>query len=383
MSFRDGTVDTEAVLDMIERLAAIESPSADPAGVDKVLDAIAVLFAVTEATLSREQIDPRFGEMLRVTCPGPGDGPGDGPGILVLSHVDTVHPLGTLAKDLAVRREGDRLYGPGVFDMKGGAVLAIAAYLRLVGSGGRPRLPITFLLTPDEEVGSPGSRRYIEAAARDARYVLVTEPRRPGGKVVTSRKGTGRFQIEAHGRPSHAGVKHAEGRSAIRAIARTILEIEAWTDYERGITTNVGLVAGGTGVNVVPEHARLNADVRIVDPAMAMEMDARFRALVSREPDVTLTVTGGMTSPPWNEDAGTKALLAKVKAVATELGVALDASPRTGGGSDGNFTAALGVPTIDGLGVAGDGAHTLEEHLLISSIEPGVRLLQGLFEQLE
>lgn len=377
--FRSGSIDTEAILADITRLAAIESPSSHPAGVNRVLDALATLFAGTGAALTRQTIDARFGDLLRVSCPADANGPG----LLVLSHVDTVHPLGTLAKDLPIARDGDRLYGPGVYDMKGGAMLAVAALRRLSGSAARPKLPVTFLFTPDEEVGSPASRRYIEAAAKAAKYVLVTEPRRSGGRVVTSRKGTGRFQIEAHGRPAHAGTHHADGRSAIRAIAHAILEIESWTDEERGITTNVGLVSGGTGVNVVPEHARINADVRVVDPEMAAEMEAKYRDLVSHEPDVTLSVTGGMTRPPWNEDAGTRALLAQIRSVGAEIGLELTASPRTGGGSDGNFTAALGIPTVDGLGVEGGGAHTLHEHLLVSSIEPGVRLFQGLFERLE
>lgn len=378
MSFRDGTIDIEAILLEIERIAAIESPTSDPAGVNRVLDAIAPMFAGTGVTLQREKIGAGFGDMMRISC----SGEGNGPGLLVLSHVDTVHPIGTLAHDLPIRREGDRLYGPGVYDMKGGALLAVIAYLRIVNSGGRPKLPITFLFTPDEETGSVGTRSHIEAASQGAKYVLVTVPRRSGGRLVVSRKGTGRYQIEAHGRPSHAGVKHAEGRSAIRAIARIILEVEAWTDYDRGVTTN-GLVTGGTGVNVVPAHARIKADVRVIDPAMAAEMDARFRALVSTEPDITLKVSGGMSRPPWNEAPGTTKLFEKIQAIGRDIGLSLEPAPRTGGGSDGNFTAGMGVPTIDGLGVDGDGAHTLQEHLLISSVESSVRLFQGVFEGLD
>ncbi len=379
MTFRDGSIDTAAILADIRQLVAIESPTADPSGVNRVLDAIAPWFSAIGARCTREKIDPRFGDMLRVTC----DPARTGPGILVLSHVDTVHPVGTLAEHLPIRQEGDKLYGPGVFDMKGGAMLGIAAYRRLAAQGLETKLPVTFLFTPDEENGSVGSRTHIEAAAKTAKYVLVTEPKRNGGKVVTSRKGTGRFQIEAHGRPSHAGAKHEEGRSAIRAMARTILEIEGFTDYQRGITTNVGLVTGGTGVNVIPEHCRINADCRVVDAASATEMEARYRALKSHEPDVSLKISGGMTRPPWARDAATDLLLGKAQAVAKAFGMTLETGPRTGGGSDGNFTAALGIPTLDGLGVDGEGAHTLEEHLLVSSIEPGVRLFQGLFETLE
>lgn len=379
MSFRDGTVDVEAVLADIERLAAIESPTSDPAGVDRVLDAVARMFEGTGARIDRERIDARFGGMIRVTC----DPDRSAPGILVLSHCDTVHPVGTLGRDLPIRREGDKLYGPGVFDMKGGLVLAVAAYKRLRAEGLQARLPVTFLFTPDEENGSVASRKHIEAAGKTSRHVLVTEPKRNGGRVVTSRKGTGRFQIEAHGRPSHAGAKHEEGRSAIRAMAHTILEIEGWTDYKRGITTNVGLVAGGTGVNVIPEHCRINADVRVVDPQSAAEMDARYRGLKSHVEGVSLKVSGGMTRPPWAENAPTQLLFGKAQAVARQFGLELDTGMRTGGGSDGNFTAAMGIPTLDGLGVDGEGAHTLHEHMLISSVEPGVRLFQGLFEQLD
>lgn len=366
------------VLADIERMAAIESPTASPEGVNLMMDLVMSWFAPLGAVMERQKIDPRFGDMVRVTT-DPGC---NGPGILVLSHLDTVHPVGTLARDLPIRRDGDRLYGPGVFDMKGGAMLAIAAWRCLTAQGGKSRLPVTFLFTPDEENGSVASRKHIEAAAKNAKYVLVTEPKRNGGRVVTSRKGTGRFQIEAHGRPSHAGAKHEEGRSAIRAVAHAILEIEAWTDYARGITTNVGMVAGGTGVNVIPEHARINADVRVVDPQSAAEMESRYRGLTSKVHGVTLTVTGQMTRPPWAPDAATMSLFERAKDIAAGIGVALETGPRTGGGSDGNFTAAMGVPTLDGLGVDGEGAHTLQEHLLISSVEPGVRLFRGLFEQL-
>jgi glutamate carboxypeptidase len=238
------------------------------------------------------------------------------------------------------------------------------------------------MFTPDEEVGSVASRAHIEAEAAQHAYVLVTEPKRSGGRVVTSRKGTGRFSIEARGRPAHAGAAHDKGRSAIRAMARVILDIEGFTDYARGITTNVGLVSGGTGVNVVPEYCRINADMRILDLQSAAEMEARFHALKSPDPDVEIKVTGGMLRPPFERTAQVDLLFEKAAAVARTLGFTLDSGPRTGGGSDGNFTAALGLPTLDGLGVDGEGAHTMEEHLLVSSIERGTRLMQGLFEAL-
>ena len=431
-SYRDAPIDSEAIIEDIRRIASVESPTSHPAGVNQVLDIIAGWFEGTAASIDRFKIDDRFGDILKVRTgvsrspasptlddesrlrPGSSatadsdfcfrpsgsdtvphdakrssrrhtvsDPEGLTPGgILVLSHVDTVHPLGTLAGPLPLRRDGDKLYGPGVFDMKGGLTLAVAAFRRVARAGIGCPLPVTFMFTPDEEVGSVASRRHIEAEAVRHKYVLVTEPKRNGGKVLTSRKGTGRFLIEARGRPSHAGAAHDKGRSAIRAMARIILDIEAFTDYARGITTNVGLVSGGTGVNVIPELCRINADMRIPDLQAAAEMEARFRALKSPDPDVEISVTGGMLRPPFERSPHVDLLFDKAAAAASTLGYTLESAPRTGGGSDGNFTAALGLPTLDGLGVDGDGAHTMEEHLLVSSIDPGTRLMQGLFETL-
>lgn len=379
-SYRDIEIDTETIVEDISRVASIESPTSHPAGVNAVLDVIAGWFEGTGVTFERIKIRNGFGDLLKVHGASPGGGNG---GILVLSHVDTVHPVGTLAGPLPLRRDVDRLYGPGVYDMKGGLTLAVAAFRHIARAGTGTPLPITFMFTPDEEVGSVASRQHIEAEATRHKYVLVTEPKRNGGRVVTSRKGTGRFLIETHGRPAHAGAAHDKGRSAIRAMARIILEIEGFTDYARGITTNVGLVSGGTGVNVVPEHCRINADMRILDLASAEELEARFHALKSPDPDVEIKVVGGMTRPPFERGPHIDLLFDKAAAVAATLGLTLESGPRTGGGSDGNFTALMGLPTLDGLGVDGDGAHTHQEHLLVSSIEPGTRLFQGLFETLE
>jgi glutamate carboxypeptidase len=379
-SYRDIEVDTDAILDDIRRVAAIESPTSHPAGVNAVLDIIEGWFEGTGATLERIKISDGFGDLLKVHSASSG---GSNGGILVLSHVDTVHPIGTLAGPLPLRRDGDRLYGPGVYDMKGGLTLAVAAFRRTALAKVATPLPITFMFTPDEEVGSVASRQHIEAEAARHKYVLVTEPKRNGGRVVTSRKGTGRFLIEARGRPAHAGAAHDKGRSAIRAMAHIILEIEDFTDYARGITTNVGLVSGGTGVNVIPEHCRINADMRILDLASARELEARFHALKAPDPDVEIKVIGGMLRPPFERSPHIDMLFDKAAAVGATLGIALESGPRTGGGSDGNFTAAMGLPTLDGLGVDGDGAHTHQEHLLVSSVEPGTRLFQGLFETLK
>lgn len=378
-AFLDCRIDSSAILADIESIAAIESPTSDVAGVNRVLDAAAAWFEGTGAAIERFAIDDRFGDMLRVRC----NPERNEPGILVLSHVDTVHPLGTLASQLPIRREGDKMFGPGVYDMKGGLVLAVAAWRSLARAGLRTPLPVTFLFNPDEEVGSVGSRKHIEAEGDRSRYVLVTEPKRGGGRIVTERKGTGRYVIRARGRPAHAGAAHHKGRSAIRAMARIILEVEGFTDYKRGITTNVGLVSGGTGVNVIPEHCTINADLRVTDLAAAAEMQERFRALGSAEKDVEVTVTGGLHRPPLVRGPHVEALFAQAVAVADRIGLRLESDGLSGGGSDGNFTAARGIPTLDGLGIDGDGAHTHNEHALVSSIEPGTRLMQGLMATLE
>jgi glutamate carboxypeptidase len=223
----------------------------------------------------------------------------------------------------------------------------------------------------------------IEAEARRARYVLVTEPARDGGKVVTARKGVGRFEVTATGIPAHSGGAHRKGRSAIKEMAHQILAIEAMTDYARGVTTTIGLISGGTAANVIPQHCHISVDLRVRDEAAGREFEARILGLKPVDPDVKLKVTGGMNRPPFEKNAGIEALLRQAQEVARGIGIELADTVMTGGGSDGNFTAALGVPTLDGLGIDGDGAHTEWEHGFVSSIEPRTRLMRGLFERLQ
>lgn len=363
----------ETIVARTMQWVSIESPTRHVAGVNAVLDAVAEQVASTGVGLERAPGHDGLGDIL-VLRAGPRT---SAPSTLILSHVDTVHPIGTLASGLPCRIEGDRLYGPGVYDMKGGACLALSAFLD-VAVAGMAAGPVTYVFTPDEEIGSPTSRALIEAEARGARRVLVTEPGRDGGKVVTGRKGVGRFDVVVEGRPAHSGTRHQDGRSAIREAARQILAIEAMTDYARGITTTVGLVSGGTAANVVPQWARFAVDLRAVDAASAEERCAAILALAPTDPDVRISVQGGMNRPPWPRSEGDAALYRLAEAHARDFAMPFGEVPLTGGGSDGNFTAALGVPTLDGLGIDGDGAHTLQEYGLISSIAPRAELMRRL-----
>ncbi len=378
-SFLDDRVDSDAILGNIRKIVEIESPSRHAAGVNRVLETIARSFEGTGAASERELTTDSLGDILLVRC----DPTRNEPGILVLSHMDTVHPVGTLASKLTYRREGDRVYGPGIYDMKGGLMLAVEAFRRIAQARRRTKLPITFLFTPDEELSSPVSRRVIEREARGQRYVLVTEPARDGGKVVTERKGIGVFVIRTRGRPAHAGGDPDKGRNAIVAMAEIVLAINGLNDPRRGITTNVGLIAGGTARNTVAEECMIEVDLRFCDPANASEMEAKLKALKSSRPDIKTTVTGKITRPPFVRGRGVDLVFDKAATIAKEIGFSLKRAPRVGGGSDGNFTVAMGIPTLDGLGVDGDGAHTNHEYMLFSSIEPRTRLLQGLMEQLE
>ncbi len=372
----DQIIDVGGMIEGIRRWVESESPTRNKAAVNRMLDLIVADLDGLPVKVERLRGRDGYADMLELRA-----GEGNAPGILVLSHIDTVHPIGTLAGALPFRRDGDRLYGPGLYDMKGGAYLAFAAF-RAAARAGSARLPIVYLFTPDEEVGSPISREVIEAEARRARYVLVTEPARDGGKVVTSRKGVGRFEVTATGVPAHAGGSHRKGRSAIKEMAHQILAIEAMTDYTRGVTTTVGMVSGGTAPNVIPQHGHISVDLRVRDAATGREFEERILGLKSVDPDVKLKVTGGMNRPPFEKTAAIDALLRQAQALARDIGFVLADTIMTGGGSDGNFTAALGVPTLDGLGIDGDGAHTEWEHGYISSIEPRTRLMRRLFETL-
>lgn len=371
-------IDLPGLIDGIQRWVETESPTRNAAAVNRMIDVVQA--DVIGLPVATERVPGRQGlaDSLIVRS----DAAASAPGILILSHIDTVHPMGTLTGPLPFRRDGEKLYGPGIYDMKGGAYLALDAFRHVVRAG-RARLPVTHVFTPDEEIGSPTSRDLIEAEARRARYVLVTEPARDGGKVVTARKGVGRFEITTTGVPAHSGSRHQDGHSAIKEMARQILAIEAMTDYARGITTTVGLVSGGTAPNVIPQHCHGSIDLRVADEAAGRAFEAKILGLKPHDAGVTVGVTGGMNRPPFEKTPQIDALFRHAQALARGIGFALEHTGMTGGGSDGNFTAALGVPTLDGLGIDGDGAHTEWEHGFVSSIAPRTLLMRGLLETLQ
>ncbi len=372
------TSDEQAVATLSQWLA-LESPTHDAAAINAMQDMI--LEEVTSEPIRIERIPGRDGlGDCAVLHAGPDN---DRPGILVITHVDTVHPVGTLAGALPVRRDDDRLYGPGVYAHEGrhlsGAGGVCPLPQRLGAAIGRP---IRFLLSPDEEIGSPTTRTLVEGLGRRSSHVLVMEPARPGGAAVTARKGVGWFDVEVEGRPAHAGSRHQDGRSAIREAARQILRVEDMTDYDRGTTATVSKVGGGTAINVVPHQCRFAVDVRITNAAEGERMERAILGLEAIGPDVALKVGGGINRPAYERSEGVARLFETARTEAAALGFELAEVPMVGGGSDGNFTAALGIPTLDGLGVDGDGAHTLDEYCLISSIEPRRQLVERLLQTL-
>ena len=367
--------DSETMLAGLRAWVESESPTWDAAAVNRMLDLAAREMAVMGATIELVAGRQGFGGCVRAKFPHARQGE---PGILIAGHLDTVHPTGTIEK-LKWRRDGNKCYGPGIFDMKGGNYLALEAIRQLARATIATPLPITVLFTPDEEVGTPSARDLIEAEARRNKYVLVPEPGRPNNGVVTGRYAIARFNLEATGRPSHAGSTLSSGRSAIREMARQILVIDGMTSED--CTFSVGIVHGGQWVNCVATTCTgetLSMAKRQADLDRGIE---RMLALSGTSNDVTFKVTRGVTRPVWEPDAGTLALYDKARGVAASMGLDLPHGS-AGGGSDGNFTGALGIPTLDGLGVRGADAHTLNEHIEVDSLAERGRLMAGLLATL-
>lgn len=370
-------IDPEEILAGIREWVAIETPSANGAAVNRLVDLVERQLRDVGQRVERRRGRDGFGDVLIGRSPwGAGE-----KGILVVAHLDTVHPEGSLGGPIRWRRDGDSIHGPGIYDMKAGGYMGFYAYRHLVRLGRRTTLPITFLFVPEEEVGSPTSREIIEREAARAKYALVVEPARDGGKIVLARKGAAMFTVRAHGRAAHAGMRHQDGRSAIKEMALQIVDLEGMTDYDSGLTVSVGTVRGGTVINVVPAFCQIDVDMRIPSPDLVDASVERVLGLKPYDADVSIEVEGGLNRPPYETDAGIAALFEHAKGLAREIGFELE-GVKTGGGSDGNFTAALGVPTLDGLGADGRGAHAPDEQIYFSSLRPRTELLLRLFETL-
>jgi len=368
--------DSEAMLQGLRGWVECESPTWDAAAVERMLDLAARDMAIMGASIERIAGRHGFAGCVRARFPHPNEGE---PGILIAGHFDTVHPVGTLQK-LPLRRESDKCYGPGIYDMKGGSYLSLEAIRQLARANVTTPLPITVLFTPDEEVGTPSTRDIIEAEAARNKYVLVPEPGRANNGVVTGRYAIARFNLEAIGKPSHAGANLSSGRSAIREMARQILLIDGMSSDD--CTFSVGIVHGGQWVNCVAASCAgeaLSMAKRQTDLDRGVE---KMLALSGTTDEVTFTVTRGVTRPVWEPSAATMALYEKARALATELGMDLPHGS-AGGGSDANFTGAMGIPTLDGLGPRGADAHTLNEHIIVESLAERGRLMAGLLATLE
>jgi len=352
-----------------------ETPTTDAGAVDTLMDRAEAGLRAVGGMVERIPGRDGFGGHLLARTPG------QGAPVLVAGHLDTVWDHGTLERLIPFRVEGEKAYGPGIYDMKAGSFAAWYSVREILRQKVSTARPITLLLTSDEEVGSPTSRALIEAEARRACAVLIPEPAgNPGRAAVTARKGVGRFVVKVTGQSAHAGGNWTDGRSAVVTLARLIGQIHALTDLDAGTTTNVAPIWGGTRPNVVAPEAGCEVDFRVTGIAEGEALVARVMAMAGAQPEGTsVSITGGLNRPPMEEGEGALALYARAQALAAEQGYELPKQHR-GGGSDGNFTAAIGVPTLDGLGCSGAGAHAEFEHILWEDLAPRVAVLCGLLE---
>ncbi|WP_270937594.1 M20 family metallopeptidase [Falsiroseomonas oryzae] len=352
-----------------------ETPTTDPVAVNRLLDRCAADLAEAGGALTRLQGRDGYGDTLLCRTPG------DGAPIVVAGHLDTVWDHGTLAASMPWRVDGAKAHGPGIYDMKAGSFFAFHSVREILRQKSPTKRPILLLLTPDEEVGSPTSRAPIEDAARGARAVLIPEPAGAGGACVTARKGVGRFEIKVRGVSAHAGGNWSEGRSAVVALAEVILKIHAMTDLAAGITTNVAPIHGGTRPNVIAPEAGAEVDLRVPTVELGEKLEAAILGLAYERDGIAVRITGGMNRPPFAETPEIAALYAQARDLAARHGYDLPKQHR-GGGSDGNFTAAMGVPTLDGLGCTGAGAHAPHEHILWQDLAPRCATLCALLEEI-
>lgn len=366
-----------ALLDLAQELVRAESPSDVKAAVDAC---VAITAAHVKSLGGRVKLHKQreYGDLLEARF-GPRSKTDAAGRTMLLGHLDTVWPLGTL-KSMPCRVSpgslGEaRLWGPGTLDMKAGAAMAFTA-IELLTEAGMLTREIVLLLTSDEEVGSPASRATTERLAAECARVYVLEPAQ-GLAYKTARKGTGNWRIDVKGIAAHAGVDFAKGANAVLEMARAIETVSGWTDLKRGLTVSVDMAAGGTKTNVIPAEAWAEVDVRIARRADGPRIERKFAALKPVDKRCALVVSGGINRPPMERTRGTVRLYREARALAAELGFALDEAS-TGGASDGNFTSALGIPTLDGMGAVGDGAHARHESIVVEHLAPRAALLAGL-----
>ena len=363
----------ESLLHTIRELVEIESPSDHKPSTDRISVFLAKRF---ETLGGRAHIHPAkdFGDNLQIDFPGDEKTKP----VLLLGHFDTVYPLGTLAHMPCHIADG-RMYGPGVLDMKSGIALMIHAIEALQSWHSELPRPVTVFLVSDEEVGSNSSRKITEALARKSAAVLVLEPAAPRGAVKTARKGVGDYTLTVKGVAAHAGLDPGKGHSAIQELARQITAVSKFNDLQRGISVNPGVIRGGTRTNVVAAEATVEIDVRIKNAKQAAGLDRKFHSLKPFDKHCALRLEGGINRMPMERTAGVAALYKKARAIAEQIEWKLEEAA-VGGGSDGNFTAGMGIPTLDGLGGAGQGAHAIHEHIVISELPRRALLLAGMIE---
>ncbi|APX21559.1 MAG: carboxypeptidase [Rhodobacteraceae bacterium] len=358
---------SEDILKGLMRWVEIDTPTGSVATIARLVDLIASELAPLGCDIERIPGRDGMGDHLVARFAGC-----DGPGVLVTSHIDTVCAPGSVE----IRRDGDRQYGPGIADMKGGGYLALCAMRSIVESGTDLPGPVTLIYNSDEEIGSPTSHALIQAEARKHGAALVPEPAR-GDEAITFRKGRAKYTLDFHGRESHAGSAFADGRSAILQMARTIGQLEQMTDLDTETTVNVGRVRGGTEPNVVAGHAACDIDVRFADDALGFAVEDALKALQSDDPEVTITLSGEIEKPSLARTPETLAMFARASEINAGLGAPM-VETRSGGGSDGNFTCAAGVPTLDGLGAIGNNWHSPQEHILVAPLARREALLRAL-----
>ena len=365
---RDWLVETTSAL------ARLESPTSDKERVDQCGAELARRLAEIGASVEMIAQDAA-GDHIRASI---GSGPSQ---LLLLGHFDTVWPVGQIERMPVIEDGAGRLSGPGVYDMKAGIAIGMLAVRALAALDALPRRRLVLLLTSDEERGSVSSRLLVENEARNSDVVCVLEPSLPGGALKTARKGCGEYLLCVDGVPAHAGIEPEKGASAIHELARQIVALEALRDHQRGIFVNVGQVEGGTRPNVVAEEARCLIDVRVGTAADREHVEATFGTLKPVLPGTSLRLNGGFSRPPLERTDAVVRLFTIAQEVASKLGHELQEGS-TGGGSDGNLTAALGVPTLDGLGAVGGGAHALHEHVDVGQLPWRAALVAGLIDRL-